>query len=91
MTEQSDVTAEAGNHRALAILRAVAAGRVEISLSCEPDMFVDGVSCCDQALSHLLAKHGLVRPARAGSIGQRVPALITASGADLIASTPIAA
>lgn len=79
------------NRRALAMLRAVAAGRAEITLSCEPDLFIDGISCCDQAMSRLLAHDGLVLPARAGLIGQRVPALITRAGADPIASIPVAA
>lgn len=79
------------NPRALAVLRAVAAGRAEISLSCEPDLFIDGIPCCDQEVSRALAHEGLIRPARAGSIGQRVPALITRAGNNLIATRPAVA
>ncbi|HEV8556655.1 MAG TPA: hypothetical protein VGR06_09705 [Actinophytocola sp.] len=91
MVRQSDRALVSWNRRALAVLRAVAAGRAEISLSCEPDLFIDGFPCCDQAVSRALAHEGLVRPARAGSIGQRVPARITRAGNDLIASPPAAA
>jgi hypothetical protein len=89
MTDQSYVVPS--NRRALAMLRAVAAGRAEITLSCEPDLFIDGMCCCDQALSRLLAHEGLIRPARAGMVGRRVPALITPAGAELIASAPVVA
>lgn len=66
--------------RALAMLRAVAAGRAELRLSCEPDMFVDGVACCDQFMAHDLARAQLVRPARLGLVGHRVPAILTYAG-----------
>ncbi|MGH3947955.1 MAG: hypothetical protein ACRDSE_02360 [Pseudonocardiaceae bacterium] len=39
-----------------AILAAVAAGRVEMSCSCEPDLFVDGLCCCDQVAARNLAR-----------------------------------
>jgi len=65
------------SHRALAMLRAVAAGRAMMSHSCEPDLFIDGVPCCDQMLAHSLAHAGYLRPARPGD---RVPAVLTDSG-----------
>lgn len=63
------------NHRERATLRAVAEGHAEISCSCEPDLFIDGLSCCDQSTVHRLARLGLialgppgqVRPARPGT------------------------
>ncbi len=66
--------------RVLAMLRAVAAGRAEISCSCEPDLFVDGLGCCDQYTAHQLASGGLVRPTVAGPLGQRVRAELTPAG-----------
>ncbi|WP_328450384.1 MULTISPECIES: hypothetical protein [unclassified Amycolatopsis] len=68
------------NHRERATLRAVAGGHAEISCSCEPDLFIDGLSCCDQSTVHRLARLGLIAPARPGKCGQRVPALLTEAG-----------
>ena len=68
------------NGRALAMLRAVSDGRAELACSCEPDLFVDGLGCCDQYTAHQLARAGLIRPAIPGAIGQRVRAELTAAG-----------
>ncbi|GAA4531596.1 hypothetical protein GCM10023192_22100 [Amycolatopsis samaneae] len=62
------------------MLSAVAAGRALVSLSCEPDLFVDGLPCSDQETAHRLAHAGLIRPARTGRIGDRVPAALTRAG-----------
>lgn len=48
-------------YRAMAMLRAVAAGRAVMSSSCEPDLFIDGVPCCDQMTAHALAHGGYIR------------------------------
>ena|SRR6266540_413108 len=77
------------NHRALAMLRAVAEGRAELSCSREPDLFIDGVPCCDQYTAHDLAHDGLIEPAYNGTVGQRVPAAATPAG--LAAIVPAAA
>ncbi|UOX92955.1 hypothetical protein MUY14_20910 [Amycolatopsis sp. FBCC-B4732] len=69
------------NHRARAMLRAVAAGRAEIACSCEPDLYIDGLVCCDQYTAHELAHRGLLAPARPGWVGQRVRARLTPAGA----------
>ena len=66
--------------RERAMLRAVADGRGEVTCSCAPDLFIDGLGCCDQLSAHRLARAGLVRAATAGPIGQRVPAELTAAG-----------
>lgn len=69
------------------MLRAVAAGRAELTHSCEPDLFVDGLACCDQYTAHLLTRAGLVRPAQSGGgwlPGQRVPAELTPAGRAVI-------
>lgn len=71
-------------HRHLAMLRAVGAGRCEVSYSCEPDLFIDGRTSCDQLAAHLLAKLGLVQPAIPGTVGQRVPAQLTQAGRELL-------
>jgi hypothetical protein len=68
------------NHRERATLAAVAAGRAQISCSCEPDLFVDGLSCCDQGTVRRLARLGLIEPVSAGAHGERVPAVLTAAG-----------
>lgn len=73
-------------HRARAMLRAVAAGRAHVSCSCEPDLYVDGLPCCDQFTAHTLATAGLIRELRPGSPGQRVPAELTATGRAALAA-----
>lgn len=66
-------------HRAMAMLRAVAADRAQMSSSCEPDLFVDGFACCDQMTAHLLAHGGYIRPEVEVSAGL-VPARLTEAG-----------
>ncbi|SFO97004.1 hypothetical protein SAMN05421810_101554 [Amycolatopsis arida] len=68
------------NHRERATLQAVALGRAEITGSCEPDLFIDGLACCDQTTAHRLARQGLVAPARTGRPGELVPAVLTNAG-----------
>lgn len=70
--------------RELAILRAVAAGRVEVTCGCEPDLFIDGLTCCDQYTARVLIHHGLVVQARPSLVGDRVPARLTAAGYDVL-------
>ena len=79
------------NHRALAMLRAVVEGRAELSCSQEPDLFIDGVPCCDQFTAHDLAHDGFIEPAYTGTLGQRVPATLTAAGLAALAPAPAAA
>jgi hypothetical protein len=71
-------------HRHLAMLRAVCAGGCELSCSCEPDLFIEGRTSCDQLAAHLLSRLGLIRPATKGSVGQRVPAQLTHAGRRLL-------
>lgn len=68
------------NHRERATLTAVGLGRAEMTCSCEPDLYIDGVPCCDQFTAHRLARFALVVPLRAGRRGERVPALLTEAG-----------
>jgi hypothetical protein len=69
------------------MLCAIAARRAEITCSCEPDLFVDGLACCDQSASRHLAHAGLIRAATRAEVGQRVPAELTDAGHALLAST----
>ncbi|HEX6346620.1 hypothetical protein [Umezawaea sp.] len=62
------------SHRDIALLRAVAAGRVTMAPGSEPDLFVDGIACCDQVAATRLARIGLVEPAGPAALGHRVPA-----------------
>ncbi|MFB9726402.1 hypothetical protein [Haloechinothrix salitolerans] len=72
----------------LAMLRAVSQHRAEMTCSCEPDLYIDGVTCCDQVTAHDLARYRLIHPMRLGAIGQRVPAGLTAAGHALLAAVP---
>jgi hypothetical protein len=56
-----------------------------------PDLFIDGVPCCDQYLAHTLAHEGLIAPARRGAVGTLVPAALTATGQAALAPAPAAA
>lgn len=68
------------NRRELAMLRAVVEGRAEITASCERDLFVDGIACCDQTAAHHLARGGYLRPARNCPIGRHCPAVLSDLG-----------
>ncbi|MFC4000550.1 hypothetical protein ACFS2C_10800 [Prauserella oleivorans] len=68
------------NHRERATLMAIAEGGAELTSSCEPDLFIDGLACCDQATVHSLARRGYIAPAFTARKGQRVPAVLTEAG-----------
>lgn len=74
----SDVILLQGRHRAY--LRAIHDGRAEMSYSREPDLYVDGLACCDQMTAHQLAEAHLIRPLHEAKPGQRVPATLTSEG-----------
>jgi hypothetical protein len=63
-----------------AILRAVEQGRGELVWGSEPDLFLDGRYCCDQSAVHRLVRAGLIAPARAALVGERVSAVVTTAG-----------
>ncbi len=77
---------ESLTNRDRAILRAVGSGTAELACSAQPDLFVDGRSCCDQGAVRHLARAGLIGPAVAGAIGQRVPAVLTPAGRAALAA-----
>lgn len=58
------------------LLAAVATGRVELTRSAEPDVFVDGVPWCDQFGARKLFHCGLIRYGRSDAPGKRVPAVL---------------
>lgn len=68
------------SRREFALLRAVAAGRGEITVGCEPDLFIDGLACCDQSAAHHLAHAGLVQATSPVEVGQRASAELTNAG-----------
>lgn len=73
-----------------AILRAVGTGTAELVWSAEPDLYLDGRFCCDQAAVHRLVRAGLIAPAVGaallGAAAGRVQARVTAAGARAIAA-----
>jgi hypothetical protein len=68
------------NHRDRAVLRAVAAGRCQITGGACASLLIDGVSCCDQMVAPRLTRAGLI--AAAGPRPE--PARLTASGQALL-------
>jgi hypothetical protein len=68
------------SRRAIAMLKAIGEGRAELRCSCEPDLRVDGLSCCDQNTAHDLARAGLVRATHVVARGQWAPAELTDAG-----------
>lgn len=74
------------SRREFALLRAVAAGRGEITGGREPDLFIDGLACCDQSAAHHLAHAGLVRATSSVEVGQRVSAELTGLGRAVLAT-----
>ncbi|RSD07829.1 hypothetical protein [Amycolatopsis eburnea] len=79
------------SRRAIAMLKAIAAGRAELRCSCEPDLRVDGLPCCDQTTAHDLARAGLVRAVGTPSPGQWAPAELTEAGHVALGGFPAAA
>lgn len=75
------------NNRELATLRAVVRGGAELTCSCEPDLFIEGLAFCDQITAHGLVRLGLIAPLHPGKHGERVPAHITAAGEQALGLT----
>lgn len=74
--------------RHLAMLRAVGAGRAELTTSCEPDLYVDGLCCCDHQATSDLVKTGLIEATVPAGIGQRVAARLTDAGRAKLGAGP---
>jgi len=80
MDHDSRPESTALTRRAVNMLKAVRDGRAQLALSCEPDLYVDGIPCCDQVTARLLGRLGLISPARPGYTGELVPAVATEAG-----------
>ena len=74
------ISAPALSFRDRAILRAVAGGTAQLSVSSEPDLLVDGRYCSDQVAVRRLAHAGLIVAAVPARAGQRVLAELTPAG-----------
>lgn len=79
------ITNDESDHRARAMLRAIAAGRAEVTRSSEPDLKVDGLLCGDQVAAREPAHAGLLRPARRDVSGPWAPAELTPAGRAVLA------
>ncbi|WP_290062170.1 hypothetical protein [Amycolatopsis solani] len=79
------------SRRAIAMLKAIADGRAELRCSCEPDLRVDGLSCCDQNTAHDLFHAGLIRAIGTPAPGQWAPAELTDAGHRALGGFPAAA
>jgi hypothetical protein len=76
------VTTNTLSGRDRAILRAVAAGRAELQLGTEPDLFLDCRCCCEQSAAHHLVRVGLISATTL--VGQRVAAALTPAGQEAL-------
>jgi hypothetical protein len=63
-----------------ALLRAVAAGRCDITPTGIPELRVDGRWFCDQPRAHALVEAGLLARAGSGARGTPATALLTGAG-----------
>lgn len=81
-----EVTAAANGlgSRHLAVLRAVAAGRAELTVSQAPDVFVDGQCCTDHTVAGVLTDADLIEAVEVAPLGSRVRARLTDRGAALL-------
>ncbi|MEV6716294.1 hypothetical protein AB0M48_30145 [Lentzea sp. NPDC051208] len=70
--------------RVRAMLRAVRAGRCELSGGTEPDLFVDGVPFCDQPMAHVVVNAGLIEAERPVALCDRACARLTPAGMALM-------
>lgn len=70
--------------RFLALLRAVATGRAELTCSRVPDFYVDGLYCCNQDVAWELVWRGLIHQSGPGRIDQRVRAVLTDQGRTML-------
>lgn len=68
------------SYRDGAILRAVGEGTAELLCGVEPDLFVGGRYCTDQAAARRLVRAGLIATGTPGGVGTRAPARLTAAG-----------
>ncbi|QFZ22136.1 hypothetical protein [Saccharothrix syringae] len=68
------------SRREVALLRATAANRVELTGSAEPDVRVDDLPFCDPVAARSLVRAGLIAPVAPVGPGQWALACLTAAG-----------
>jgi hypothetical protein len=69
------------SRREVALLRATAADRVELTGSTEPDARVDALPFCDPVTARALVHAGLIEPVTPVGPGQWAAARLTGAGA----------
>lgn len=72
------------SNREVALLRATAQRRVELTCSSEPDLRVDALPFCDHPSARALVHRGLIEPTTRAPLGTWVPARLTAAGAQAL-------
>ncbi|MEJ2859239.1 MULTISPECIES: hypothetical protein [unclassified Saccharothrix] len=68
------------SRREVALLRATAAHRVELTCSSEPDLRIDSLPFCDHPSARVLVRQGLIEPTTRAPLGTWVPARLTEAG-----------
>jgi hypothetical protein len=79
------------SRREVALLKATAANRVDLTGSAEPDVRVDGLPFCDPTTARALVHAGLIEPATPVAPCDRAPARLTAAGAAALGLAAFAA
>ncbi len=80
MPDQPELSSPELSGRDVALLRATAAHRVELTCSSEPDLRVDALPFCDHASARSLVHTGLIEPVESAPFGTWVPARLTEAG-----------
>ncbi|MFI9817840.1 hypothetical protein [Saccharothrix variisporea] len=76
------------SRREVALLRATAAHRVELTCSSEPDLRVDSLPFCDHPSARALVHRGFIEPTTRAPLGTWVPARLTEAGARALHVVP---
>ncbi|MCE6994795.1 hypothetical protein LZG04_08250 [Saccharothrix sp. S26] len=79
------------SRREVALLKATAANRVDLTGSAEPDVRVDGLPFCDPTTARALVHAGLIEASHPVAPGDRAPARLTAAGAAALGLATLAA
>ncbi|HEY3261094.1 MAG TPA: hypothetical protein VGJ95_12645 [Pseudonocardiaceae bacterium] len=81
LTTTQTTTLSSLSHRDRAVLRAVAAGRCQISAGPGAPLSIDGIGCADQLVGPRLIKAGLIN-----AVARPGPAHLTSSGRAVLAA-----
>ncbi|WP_083751673.1 hypothetical protein [Saccharothrix sp. ALI-22-I] len=79
------------SRREIALLKATAANRVDLTRSTEPDVRVDGLPFCDPTTARALVHAGFIEAATPVAPGHRAPARLTAAGVAVLGLDVVAA